>query len=588
MQTHEFSDSILRDQAAEVRAALQGVTRSQTFSRSRRGRELLSYLVERTLDGRQAEIKAFSIACDVFARDHNFDAENDALVRVQAARLRALLEDYYANEGREDRVRISLPKGAYVPVFQIATESIACETSESGEAAGATAPLAPVSTDWRWMVPTLVLLLVVSGLGLIWWRLEAKSPQFEQVPNDGSISVLATSFNKFSPEVSDRALEVIRSQLLQLTRLSFVTIYSDRAARIEGDVDPIEIARRRGVHYLLEGRVLGDDGALRVNIDLLDVKSGRYVWTQSYDQKTPGGTRTVDELALSVMASLHLVLLKAASNNAQSVNLDDATPWDLFFLGSWVNWQGRNSLAWEKERVDLLRRALKKDPNFGPADAALAGKLAFLANIDPPSDTADIHAQARHFAQQALEMAPDDADVAFNIGLYDWQEGRINDAVTLMRRTLDLAPHHPLARFLVEVIPYTCTAPPAATIERLVEYDARLPPNSSERWVTLTWAAQLYLNNGDYPRAVEYSKRSFAIYHSPDSMYRFAVAMAHSGDAQEAQELMQSQRENWPSLDARHYGEVVIPRRCGGAPLTDTLRRAFLDLVPLEARGVGH
>ena len=38
-------------------------------------------------------------------------------MRVNAIRLRALLDAYYAGEGREDPVRFLLAKGSYVPEF---------------------------------------------------------------------------------------------------------------------------------------------------------------------------------------------------------------------------------------------------------------------------------------------------------------------------------------------------------------------------------------------------------------------------------------------------------------------------------------
>lgn len=594
MATTEISATDQPD-SAEAREAAKVVLASPTFARSKRGRELLAYLVDTTLDGRQEEIKAFSIACDVFGRDENFDADNDALVRVQAARVRTLLGEYYANEGKDDRLRISLPKGGYVPVFE-RSEGAAAEAAFPAEPQEP-APEPPPAAEEIPSVPPersksgLRPGLLVSGLALLLLlaalvvmglpKRDAQQPAPIAV-SDGSISVLAASFTKFSPDVSDRSLEFIRSQLLHLTQLSFVTIFSDKTASAGGeDVDPMEVARRRGIQYLLEGRVLGADGALRVNIDLLDVSSGKYVWTQSYDQRSGADAVTIDDLALTIMSSLHVVLMRTASRSAQGVDLESATPWDLFFLASWINGNTRNSLAWEKERIALARLALKKNPDFGPAYSVLASKLAFLANVDPASDKPETHAEARYFARQALEKAPGDADVVFNVALYNWHAGRIKDAAMLMRRTLDIAPHHPLARFLVHAVPYTCAPAPEAEIEQLVSYDSHLPSNSTVRWVTLAWIALLYLNNGDFAHAVEYGKRSFAIFHTPDSMYRLAAALAHAGATEEAKELIEDQQEYWPGLDSKHYAEVVIPRRCDHAPNEGFLRGLYSALIPV-------
>jgi hypothetical protein len=56
-------------------------------------------------------------------------------VRVQAGRLRTKLHEYYATEGKEDRILIDLPKGQYTPVF-----SYAEPTNGSLNAGAAVAP----------------------------------------------------------------------------------------------------------------------------------------------------------------------------------------------------------------------------------------------------------------------------------------------------------------------------------------------------------------------------------------------------------------------------------------------------------------
>ncbi len=102
----------------DVGKALDAVLNSETFSRSERARDLLGYLVRTEQKGEADRLKGFSIAVDVFGRDENFDPSTDALVRVQAGRLRDLLKSYYEGEGAADPVLISIPRGAYVPSYK--------------------------------------------------------------------------------------------------------------------------------------------------------------------------------------------------------------------------------------------------------------------------------------------------------------------------------------------------------------------------------------------------------------------------------------------------------------------------------------
>ncbi|TIW45138.1 MAG: hypothetical protein E5V61_15670, partial [Mesorhizobium sp.] len=100
--------------APAVRETLERLLASETFGRSERARKLLRYLVEREQAGEADRLKGFSIAMDVFGRDGDFDPSTDAVVRVQAGRLRELLQQYFANEGVAEPVRIAIPRGGYV------------------------------------------------------------------------------------------------------------------------------------------------------------------------------------------------------------------------------------------------------------------------------------------------------------------------------------------------------------------------------------------------------------------------------------------------------------------------------------------
>lgn len=114
----------------EVRSVLERILASGRFVRSKRASQLLSYLVEATLSGRGENIKAFSIAVDVFGKDQSFDADNDTLVRVQAGRVREMLENYFEGEGRDSPVLIQMPRGSYMLQF-VARHEVAASSSQT-------------------------------------------------------------------------------------------------------------------------------------------------------------------------------------------------------------------------------------------------------------------------------------------------------------------------------------------------------------------------------------------------------------------------------------------------------------------------
>ena len=103
---------------AAVRQQLSKILASSDFQTSPMLRDFIRFIVEKTLAGQAQEIKGYTVATQVLGRKADFDAGKDPIVRILAGRLRRALERYYSTQGRQDPVRIDIPKGAYVPMFQ--------------------------------------------------------------------------------------------------------------------------------------------------------------------------------------------------------------------------------------------------------------------------------------------------------------------------------------------------------------------------------------------------------------------------------------------------------------------------------------
>ena len=102
-----------------TRRQLERVLASQCFSRNERLSRFLRFIVDRRLEGKDCEIKETVLAVEVFGRAANYDPKQDSIVRTEAARLRARLNEYYRGSGKSDALVIEMPKGGYVPEFRL-------------------------------------------------------------------------------------------------------------------------------------------------------------------------------------------------------------------------------------------------------------------------------------------------------------------------------------------------------------------------------------------------------------------------------------------------------------------------------------
>jgi hypothetical protein len=114
---------------------VQRIVASSGFVNSHRLSAFLLYVSKQSLHGKGDELNERLIGEAVFERSPDYDPRDDNIVRSHASRLRTRLEEYFEREGATERLRVVIPRGSYVPVFEESTlppELTASGASPSG------------------------------------------------------------------------------------------------------------------------------------------------------------------------------------------------------------------------------------------------------------------------------------------------------------------------------------------------------------------------------------------------------------------------------------------------------------------------
>lgn len=115
-----FDTPVVEDPSPAVdprRQLVDRIVASHAFVKSLRLCEFLRFVSEMSFEGRDQEISELTIGEAVFGRSSDYDPSIDSIVRSHASRLRQRLEKYFLEEGIDEAIRLSIPKGGYVPVF---------------------------------------------------------------------------------------------------------------------------------------------------------------------------------------------------------------------------------------------------------------------------------------------------------------------------------------------------------------------------------------------------------------------------------------------------------------------------------------
>lgn len=275
--------------AEEVRRQLERIVASPGFANADRMSAFLRYVVEQALSGDAARVKEYAIGVEVFGRDQDYDPRLDSIVRVEARRLRAKVDEYYAGRGAEDAVLIKLRRGTYAPTFEHRVPApIAAALPEPVAAAPAAIPARRMGTAVR-----IGLALAAAAVVLV--TLAARSGLWATTAPDVDVAVLP--FVEYSSDPADVALAARLTDGVtgELARLGSVGVVSHITARQYGRDRRLtagQIAAALDADLLIEGAVTRSGEQVDVMVRLVGALRDRKMWADSFT----GSARDLREL----------------------------------------------------------------------------------------------------------------------------------------------------------------------------------------------------------------------------------------------------------------------------------------------------
>jgi serine/threonine-protein kinase len=436
--------------AETVRAQLNRILADPRFLRSGRHSNFLRYTVERTLAGAGGELKEYVIAMEVYGKSSSYDPAVDSIVRVEAARLRSKITEYYATTGRDDPVRIEFPRGTYAPVFSAQTPPAAPGPAEEAVSKPSeSARKRPLLALPRNSIIIGTALLAATVIFLNW---RAVSARRRSAPDTISpVAVLSFISLDPDPEVETFAAGLTDDVTNALSRDRDVRLAarpSTLSLQTASD-SVISIGQQLHVGAVLEGSVRKEGNRLRITAQLIDAADGRREWAETYERENAHDPRAKADLsrriAMSVLAekTRHLAggsAITPAGNEAREIcrplllSLDRRGRDHLTLRDP----HGEHHMTLDSlmAAVQGFERAIALDPTYSPAYGGLA--MAYLLASDFDERLSD---KARQIAIRGLQIDETLAEAHFTLGyslfFKDWD---FSGAQRELKRTLELNP----------------------------------------------------------------------------------------------------------------------------------------------------
>lgn len=393
----------------EVRAALDQVLASSQFRDAGRLGPFLRHLVERTLAGDDASLKESLLGTEFFQRGADYDPRTDPVVRVEARRLRARLDEYYAGNPRANRTRITLPKGGYVPAF----ESLALGSGDE------IAKIEQPARNWVRFAGTGVV--VLASVAALWWQFSGSKPSGPAaVP---AVVVLPLENVGGNPENDYFAEGLTEEMIDRLSRLKGLRVVARGvSASLKGKgLDLREAASRVNANLAVEGSIRRQGDRLRVAARLVDAAGGSTLWSQTYERELKDVFAIQDEIAQSVASALRLRVPQGNAASLPSRYTSNLAAYTAYLKGRHqFNLYSETGM---RRAIMYYNEALQAQPDYAPAVAQLSHTYALLAYYNSLPKGVEL-SEAKRLAEKAISLDPGLAEAHAALGMVlafqDW------------------------------------------------------------------------------------------------------------------------------------------------------------------------
>src|SRR5213595_3096897 len=335
----------------------------------------------------------------------------------------------------------------------------------------------------KWMLAAAAVLIAAMSFVVLRIGLRARSGGSSLSVSQKSIAVLPfenLSAEKENAFFADGVQNEILTDLAKIADLKVISRTSVMLYKAGNPRNLGEIGQQLGVAHVLEGNVQRAGGKVRVSAQLIDARTDKHVWAGTYDRELADVFAIETELAQTIAGELQARLTSNEKAAIEEKPTQDLVAYEFYARAVSLMYNVLVPFAVDapekslSEAVDLLNKAVARDPNFLLAycQLAFAHDMVYADEIDhtparlalaqsaidsafrlrPDSGEAHLalgwHLQYSEYDRARAELAlaqqslPNDPRVYELAGKIDRRQGRWADATHNLQRASELDPRN--------------------------------------------------------------------------------------------------------------------------------------------------
>jgi TolB-like protein/tetratricopeptide (TPR) repeat protein len=245
--------------------------------------------------------------------------------------------------------------------------------------------------------------------------------------------------NKDQEYFSDGISEEILNVLAKIPDLQ-ITSRSSAFSFKGTNTDIPTIAKKLGVANVLEGSVRKSGTTIRITAQLIDARTDKHLWSETYDRELTDVFKVQDEISAAIVKALRETLGITVTKPEVIAKVIDPQAYDYYLKA--LQQKNLNSFDSLKAAVNYSHAALKIDPNFSLAKLTLADTL--LSQILTGSESnPELIEQAEKLVNDVLALEPDLNPAYMTLAFVHIIKGEFKKRIQALDKAYELDPNNP-------------------------------------------------------------------------------------------------------------------------------------------------
>ena len=395
--------------------------------------------------------------------------------------------------------------------------------------------------------------VAVLGLGGYWGVQQSSKPSI----NPLSIAVLPfANLSGDAAYVADGMTSRVTSDLARIQDAAVVD--EARAVKYKDKPTPVQqVGKELGVRFILQGDVQRSADKILINAKLTDASSNKQLWSESFEGDMSDLFSLQDKVTNRISGSLGpQMLIVAASESESEKRKTNPQASDLILRSRALVFKG-NDPATLEQRIDLLRQALKLEPNNLDAMSGLSLSLALFAPRAPEQDLRKSRSnESQSLALKVKEIDRNNREIYMSLALNDRENDNLLGARQNMETWLELNPNARNISTYGNILLLNGEATKALeTVSKIHRIYSKFPSDT-----TLSALGRLHLILGQTDLAIDYFLKATQV-NSKVPVYWACLAVAHTikGETDQAAAAVAEVKKLNPNADSANLNFIFKP-----------------------------